>query len=115
LALFNLYVPVNFLEKKDCWNSLSDFLEIYTPSNIILVGDLNITLDLKEKKGGVRGKDLFHDLVESLILAWDLLDFKPKKGCYTWTNNRLDNANIAAHLGRFLVQSSLMERKHLIS
>ena len=31
LALFNLYVPVSFLEKKDCWHTLSDFLEIYSP------------------------------------------------------------------------------------
>jgi len=83
LALFNIYVPVNFLEKKDCWNSLSDFLEIYAPPNIILAGDLNINLDLKEKKGGFWGKDPFHVSVESLILAWDLLDLKSKKGHYT--------------------------------
>ena len=25
LPIFNLYVPVNFLEKKECWNSLADF------------------------------------------------------------------------------------------
>ena len=50
LDLFNLYVPINFLENKDCWNSLSDFLEIYAPQNIILAGDLNITLDPLEKK-----------------------------------------------------------------
>jgi len=115
LALFNLYVPVNFLEKKDYWNSLSNFLEIYTPPNIILAGDLNIILDPKEKKGGVWGKDPLHVSVESLILAWDLLDLKPKKGHYTWTNNRVGNANIAARLDRFLVQSSLMEGNHLIS
>ena len=83
LALFSLYVPVNFLEKKDCWNSFLDFLEIYAPQNIILAVDLNITLDPHEKKGGVRGKGPFHATVESLILEWDLLDHKPKKGHYT--------------------------------
>ena len=31
IALFNLYVPVNLLEKKDCWNSLSDFLAANSP------------------------------------------------------------------------------------
>jgi exonuclease III len=35
-SLFNLYVPVLFTEKKYCWQSLSDFLEIYSPTNIIL-------------------------------------------------------------------------------
>ena len=83
LALFNLYVLANFLEKKDCWHTLSDFLEIYSPPNIILAGDINITLDPNERKGGVWGKDPFHVSVESLILAWDMLDLKPKKGCYT--------------------------------
>ena len=51
-ALFNLYVHVLFFEKKECWNSLSDFLEIYSPSNIIVAGDLNLVLDPKEKRGG---------------------------------------------------------------
>ena len=26
IALFNLYVPVHYLEKKECWNTLADFL-----------------------------------------------------------------------------------------
>ena len=44
-TLFNLYVPVNFKEKKECWNTLSNFIEIYSLSNIIMVGDLNIILE----------------------------------------------------------------------
>lgn len=39
LAFFNLYVPVNLLEK-DCWNSLLDFVEIYTPLTSYLRGIL---------------------------------------------------------------------------
>ena len=39
-ALFNLYVPINNLEKKECWLSLSKFLKSNTPANIILAGDL---------------------------------------------------------------------------
>ena len=27
LALFNMYVPENHMEKKECWTSLSNFLE----------------------------------------------------------------------------------------
>ena len=30
IALFNLYVPVHFLEKKECWQTLIDFMEIYS-------------------------------------------------------------------------------------
>ena len=53
IALFNLYVPVNFTKKKVCWNSLSYFIEIHSPINIIVVGDLNIILDPDEKSAGV--------------------------------------------------------------
>ena len=56
-ALFNLYVPVNYTEKHDCWKMLSDFLELSSPVNIVLAGDLNITLAPNEKKGGLHGKD----------------------------------------------------------
>ena len=82
MALFNLYVLVNLIEKKDYWNSLSQFIETHTPINIIVVGALNIILDPMEKKGGVQGKDHFNEFEESLIHAWDILDFKPKKGRY---------------------------------
>jgi exonuclease III len=49
IALFNLYVPVQFVEKKECWQTLSDFVEAYSPKNIIIAGDLNIVLEPKEK------------------------------------------------------------------
>ena len=80
MALFNLYVPVNFEEKKEFWKSLADFLDANLPSNSIIAGDLNITLSPNEKKGGAVGKDLFQGTVEALIQYWDLIDYKPKKG-----------------------------------
>ena len=55
------------------------------------------------------------NLVENLILTWDLILFKPKKGKYTWTNNRTEAANISARLDLFLVQSSLLLDKKIIS
>ena len=79
-ALFNLYVPVNYLEKKKCWLSISNFLESNSPSNIILADDLNLTLAPNEKKGGTCGRDHLQDTVEELILDWDLNDLKPKSG-----------------------------------
>ena len=104
MALFNLYVPVNFKEKKECWNTLTYFIEIYSPSNIIVARDLNIVLC----------KDPLQDTMESLIQARDLLDFKPKKGRFTWFNNRVGDVNISARLDRFLVQSSLIKEKCII-
>ena len=74
-----------------------------------MASDLNIILDPKEKQGGIIGKDPFQEMVDSLIHAHDLLDLNPKKGNFTWTNNRLSLAQIFACLDRFLVQSSLLD------
>ena len=64
---------------------------------------------LNEKKGGIVGKDHFQDLVEALIQTWDLINFEPKKGRFTWSNNRIGATNIAARLDRYLGKISLMD------
>ena len=53
--------------------------------------------------------------VERIISSWDLIDFKPKKGRYTWSNNRIGSANISARLDRFLLQSSFLTENKIIS
>lgn len=115
LALFNLYVPILYAEKKDCWQTLSDFLDTYSPKNIILVGDFNLIFDPKEKRGGTSSRDHFLLFVEDLIQQWDLLDFKPKKELYAWSNNRAGAEHISARLDRFLLQISFLFEKKIIS
>jgi len=66
ISLFNLYVPVIYTEKRECWASLSAFLEQHTPSNIIIAGDLNIVLKPKEKRGGTNSRDPMLTFVEEL-------------------------------------------------
>jgi exonuclease III len=102
LSLFNIYVPFKYSEKKDCWQSLADFLDIFSPSNIILAGDLNLVFEPKEKRGGNNNMDQMLPFVEELVHQWDLLDFKPSKGLYTWTNNRIGIDHISAHLDKLL-------------
>eukprot|EP00253_Pinus_taeda_P016135 PITA_16135 len=114
ISLFNLYVPVTYSEKRDCWNSLSAFLEQHNPENIIIAGDFNIFLKTKEKRGGSSSKDPMLAFVEELLHQWDLLDYTPVRGLFTWSNNRSRLDHIAAHLDRFLVQSSIMLNKKII-
>ena len=83
--------------------------------NIILARDFNIVLDPKEKRGGNNGRDQMLPFVEDISQQWDLLDFKPSKGLYTWTNNRIGVDHISTLLDRFLVQSSFLLEKKLIS
>ena len=53
--------------------------------------------------------------MDSLIHDNDLLDFKPKKGRFTWTNNGVGESRIFAQLNRYLVQNKLMDGNVLIS
>ena len=115
IALFNLYVPVLYSEKKDCWKTLNEFLQLNSPNNIIIVGDLNLVMNEKEKRGGRNSKDQMIQVVEDMIQQWDLLDFKPRKGLYTWTNNRIGEEHISSRLDRLLVQSTMLLERKLIS
>ena len=113
ISLFNLYVLVTYSEKWECWYTLVAFLEQSSPSNIILSGDLNIVLKAKEKRGGSSIRDPLLAKVEEISQLWDLLDFSPIRGIYTWSNNRVGLDHIFARLDRFLVQSSIMMNKKI--
>ena len=77
VSIFNLYVPILMSEKRICWDSLKSFLGMHNPENVIITGDLNITLSVEEKKGGSPVIDPAREWVEDLILEWDLEDIKP--------------------------------------
>ena len=53
--------------------------------------------------------------MEYLIRDWDLIDLKPKTGCFTWSNHRVGFASILSRLDRFLVHSTLMDGKIISS
>jgi len=108
VSLFNIYVPQHIYEKKNCWKTLLNYLADNELENIILGGDLNVTLAQEEKQGGSIVRDQPREWVEDLISAWDLMDTKLTRGHYTWTNRRVGSGHIAAHLDRFLVQSSFL-------
>jgi len=114
LVLFNLYVPIHYAKKREFWKSLSDFLELHNPKRIVIVGDLNIIMDPKEKRGGSYFRDPMLYIVENLMIQWDLVDFKPVKGEYTWNNNRIGENHISAKLDRFLIHSSIMMDRRII-
>ena len=115
VSLFNLYVPVMHMEKKECWNTLVSFLQVQNRENIIVAGDLNVTLAACEKKGGNPVRDPSREWVEDLISDWDLIDIKPRKGNFTWTNKRMGPGHVAARLYRFLVHSSYLDLGLLVS
>jgi len=106
--MFNLYALVLPSEKKICWDSLQSYLFLHNPENIIIAGDLNVTLVVEEKKGGSLVRELAREWVKDLILDWELEDIKTTRGKFTWSNKRIGPGHIVACLDRFLVQSSFL-------
>ena len=83
VSMFNIYAPVLPAEKKYCWDSILSYLLLHSPENIIIAGDLNVTLAVNEKKGGSPVRDPAREWVEDLMLGWELEDIKPTSGKFT--------------------------------
>jgi hypothetical protein len=66
-SLFNVYVPVNAGEKKACWDSIRNLAKMENLENVMIVGDLNLTLILSEKRGGNNVRSLAREWVEDLM------------------------------------------------
>ena len=76
--------------------------------NVIIAGDLNVTLSQDEKRGGSLVRDPIREIVDETMLEWDLMDIKPSLGKFTWNNKRVGPGNIVSRLDHFLVQDSFL-------
>ena len=56
ISIFNIYALVLLSEKRECWESLNSFLSSNRHDNLVLAGDMNVTLALSEKKRRLPGK-----------------------------------------------------------
>lgn len=83
LSLFNMYALVSAGEKNHYWDSIRSLADSEDLANIIIAGDLNLTLSLSEKRGGSTVKDPARKWVEDLLQDWDMIDIKPTSGKYT--------------------------------
>eukprot|EP00253_Pinus_taeda_P028778 PITA_28778 len=106
-------LSTNIGEKRECWDSIRPLSESENLENIIVAGDLNLTIRMEEKRmeekqGGTIIRDPAREWVEDLMQDWDLLDILPENGKYTWSNKRIGPGHIVARLDRCLVQSSFL-------
>jgi exonuclease III len=113
--IFNVYVAIFYKEKEDCWCSLPSLKDFEVTKNDIVVGDFNVVLNIKEKRGGSIVRDPYKKNMEDLMMDWDLVDVKPMKGKYTWLNRRIGPNHITARLDYFLIQSDLLLRNYIIT
>ena len=54
-----------------------------------MVEEFNIVLNKKEKRRGRKVWDPFREHTHYLLSNWDLIEAKPMRGQYTWSNRIL--------------------------
>jgi hypothetical protein len=64
--------------------------------NCVIVGDSNGIIHSSKKRGRSIVQDPFREKLEEIIVDQDLLDIKPIKGKYTWTNKRSSPSHITS-------------------
>ena len=82
VSIFNIYAPNSYNEKLNCWTLLREE-QSNLQGNVIVAGNLNLTLSQNEKRGGSISRGPIKDLVEDTISTWALVDIKPIIGKYT--------------------------------
>jgi hypothetical protein len=82
-TIINFYMPNNYWEKLECWESLLCIRDCGFYQNCIILGDFNTILHLREKRGGYVIRDLSRENMEDHIPTLDLFDVQPSKGNFT--------------------------------
>ena len=110
-SLCNIYAPNNTALQKAFIENLTEILisKAYI-SNLITVGDWNVTLEAVDKKGGIQWKpsvyrDLLAEFMDELSLV-DILRIKnPSKRCFTYESSAL---KMKSRIDFFLISRSLI-------
>lgn len=105
--LCNIYGPVYTGEKSKVWKEISIGLSNFQNTPIILGGDFNTILNLKEKTGGINKVSQAMKDFNSWYSDLNLTEVPCRNGTYTWNNRRKDFSYIAEKLDRFFTKGEL--------
>ena len=110
-ALYNVYGP--YVNRKGFWEPLfsSGMLET---RNVILGGDLNLTLLEKENWGSLARQYGLSYFFSRLFESKELVDIQPLKLTPTWRNNRSGDQAISKSLDRFFLLENLLSKSLII-
>jgi exonuclease III len=110
LTLLNAYGPC--LDRKLFWENL-DRLGLLAIKDLIIAGDLNLTLSSKEIWGDKAKTDPLATFFTSLFTKNALVDLEPAELLPTWRNGRAGNSGIEKRLDRFLISEDLLNPSYL--
>jgi hypothetical protein len=85
IALLDCYVPC--VEKRRFWTLVADS-GMLSVRNLIIAGDLNLTLSLGETWGGSASAGSLEGFFKALFQNQNLIDIEPRKVVPTWRNRR---------------------------
>lgn len=105
LHLLNCYGP--YVGRQQFWSSL-EAVGLLDLNSLVIVGDLNLTLQSGEIWGLSTRPDPLQYWFRSLFARHGLVDVAPKPISFTWWNGRKDVAHIAKRLDRFLLCERLL-------
>jgi hypothetical protein len=88
ITFVNVYMHVTYKDKVECWRFLTNIKSTMNVSSSIIIGDFSIVLNSNDKRGGNLVRDPLRENMEYFIYEWDLMDIKPEKGKYKWSNKR---------------------------
>jgi endonuclease/exonuclease/phosphatase family metal-dependent hydrolase len=101
--------PITFLnvygsciEKRTFWDKLVDS-GILEAGNLVLAGDLNITLSAEEMWGSTNYSVSLADHLNALFQSKHLVDICPERMVPTWRNGRQGSQAIAKRLDRVFI------------
>lgn len=106
INILNMYAP--YRDRMIFWAKISDS-EIFDLENLLIVGDLNLTLSMDEIWGSNRKKDPIAERLKNDFLKRNLVDVIPSQMRPTWENGRNDEAYVAKRLDRFLIHASVID------
>ena len=105
ISILNVYGP--YKDRGTFWDNAFDSGFLGAP-DLILGGDLNLTLNSSEIWGTKSCSDPLSSYFKGLFDSLELLDIAPPCAGPTWRNGRADSEGISKRLDRFLISGHLL-------
>jgi len=111
INLLNIYAPC--FDRQLFWEQI-EARGLLDLDNLIIAGDHNLTLSVREVWGGTATLDTLANYFSTLFTAHHLVDYAPEFLTPTWRNGRVGPDSISKRLDHFLISERFISSKDRI-